>query len=162
MPCVRAAEADQRGGAPESVGTYLRLRPRSTHAKVAQHIPPEHPIHVRLAKVQHLYSAIGSPEKPHDATVLQWVRRVHFNITTPGGLNADAPEKARRCTLCDACSGSGTLTIRCGRTGPWCWMSRQEPVRWCTRRLVGVRRWCCELGRLPAATVRNVWRWKQA
>ncbi|KAH8609673.1 putative RNase H [Trypanosoma vivax] len=36
---------------------------------------------------------MDAPEKPHDATVLQWARRVHFDITTPGGLKADAPEK---------------------------------------------------------------------
>ncbi|KAH8605668.1 putative Reverse transcriptase (RNA dependent DNA polymerase) [Trypanosoma vivax] len=56
-----------------------------------------------------------------------------------------------------ACSGSGISAIRCGRTGRWCWMSRQEPVQWCTRRMVGVRRWGFELGRLPAAIAR----WKR-
>ncbi|KAG8340217.1 hypothetical protein TRVL_08951 [Trypanosoma vivax] len=67
------------------------------HAKVAESIfPPEHPIHVRLAKVQHLYSPIDGMEKPHDATVLQLARRVHFNTTTPGGLKADAPEKDKK------------------------------------------------------------------
>ncbi|CCD20778.1 reverse transcriptase (RNA-dependent DNA polymerase), partial [Trypanosoma vivax Y486] len=77
---------------------YLRLKAKGpVHAKVADSIfPPEHPIHVRLAKVQKLYSIIDSPEKPHDATVLQWARRVHFNITTPGGLKADAPEKDKK------------------------------------------------------------------
>ncbi|CCD20833.1 hypothetical protein, conserved [Trypanosoma vivax Y486] len=121
---------------------YLRLKAKGpVHAKVADSIfPPEHPIHVRLAKVQHLYSTIDNPEKPHDATVLQWARRVHFNITTPGGLKADAPEKDKMCTPCGVCSGSAILTIRCGRTGRWCWMFRQEPERWYTRRNVGVRR----------------------
>ncbi|KAH8610641.1 hypothetical protein ERJ75_001081400 [Trypanosoma vivax] len=44
---------------------YLRLKAKGpVHAKVADSIfPPEHPIHVRLAKVQHLYSVIDSPEK---------------------------------------------------------------------------------------------------
>ncbi|CCD20332.1 retrotransposon hot spot protein (RHS), putative [Trypanosoma vivax Y486] len=77
---------------------YLRLKAKGpAHAKVADSIfPPEHPIHVRLAKVQRLYSTIGSHEKPHDAKVLQLARRVHFNITTPGGLKADAPEKDKK------------------------------------------------------------------
>ncbi|KAH8616305.1 hypothetical protein ERJ75_000492300 [Trypanosoma vivax] len=77
---------------------YLRLKAKGpVHAKVADSIfPPEHPIHVRLVKVQHLYSIIDKPEKPHDATVLQWARRVHFNITTSGGLKADAPEKDKK------------------------------------------------------------------
>ncbi|CCD18511.1 hypothetical protein, conserved in T. vivax, partial [Trypanosoma vivax Y486] len=54
---------------------YLRLKAKGpAHAKVADSIfPPERPIHVRLAKVQHLYSTIDSPEKPHDATVLCWL-----------------------------------------------------------------------------------------
>ncbi|KAH8609148.1 hypothetical protein ERJ75_001268300 [Trypanosoma vivax] len=77
---------------------YLRLKAKGpAHAKVADSIfPPEHPIHVRLAKVQHLYSIIDSPEKPHGAKVLQLARRVHFNTTTPGGLKADAPEKDKK------------------------------------------------------------------
>ncbi|KAH8611090.1 putative Reverse transcriptase (RNA dependent DNA polymerase) [Trypanosoma vivax] len=77
---------------------YLRLKVKGpVHAKVADSIfPPEHPIHVRLAKAQHLYSIIDSPKKTHDATVLQWARRVHFNITTPGSLKADAPEKDKK------------------------------------------------------------------
>ncbi|KAH8606221.1 putative Reverse transcriptase (RNA dependent DNA polymerase) [Trypanosoma vivax] len=74
---------------------YLRLKAEGpAHAKVADSIfLPEHPIHARLAKAQHLYSIVGSPEKTHDATALERARRVHFNITTPGGLKADAPEK---------------------------------------------------------------------
>ncbi|KAG8340093.1 hypothetical protein TRVL_09077 [Trypanosoma vivax] len=74
---------------------YLRLKAEGpAHAKVADSIfPPEHPIHVRLAKAQQLYSTRDDTEKPHDATVLQLARRVHFNTTTPGGLKADAPEK---------------------------------------------------------------------
>ncbi|KAH8607727.1 putative Reverse transcriptase (RNA dependent DNA polymerase) [Trypanosoma vivax] len=77
---------------------YLRLKAEGpVHAKVADSIfPPEHPIHVRLAKAQHLYSIIDSHEKTHDATVLQLARCVHFNITTPGGLKADAPEKDKK------------------------------------------------------------------
>ncbi|KAH8617545.1 putative Reverse transcriptase (RNA dependent DNA polymerase) [Trypanosoma vivax] len=70
--------------------------------------------------------------------------------------------RTRRCTPCGACTGSAILTIGCGRAGRWCWMSRQALERRCTRRRVGVRRWCFGLGRLPAVTVRNVWRWKQA
>ncbi|CCD20135.1 hypothetical protein, conserved, partial [Trypanosoma vivax Y486] len=77
---------------------YLRLKAKGpVHAKVAQSIfPPEHPIHVRFAKVQHLYSTIDGPEKQHDATALQWNRRVHFNATTPGCLKADTPEKDKK------------------------------------------------------------------
>ncbi|KAH8605646.1 hypothetical protein ERJ75_001605500 [Trypanosoma vivax] len=77
---------------------YLRLKAKGpVHAKVADNIfPPERPIHVRLAKAQYFYSTIEGLEKPHDATVLQWARRVHFNITTPGGLKADAPEKGEK------------------------------------------------------------------
>ncbi|CCD21365.1 reverse transcriptase (RNA-dependent DNA polymerase), partial [Trypanosoma vivax Y486] len=77
---------------------YLRLKAKGPlHAKEADSIfPPKHPIHVRLAKVQHLCSTIDSPEKPHDAQVLQWARRVHFNITTSCGLKADAPEKDKK------------------------------------------------------------------
>ncbi|KAH8616385.1 hypothetical protein ERJ75_000482800 [Trypanosoma vivax] len=75
----------------------LRLKAKGpAHAKVADSIfAPERPIHVRLAKVQRLYSTIDSPEKPHDAKVLQLARRVHFT-TTPGGLKADAPEKDKK------------------------------------------------------------------
>ncbi|CCD21512.1 hypothetical protein, conserved in T. vivax, partial [Trypanosoma vivax Y486] len=77
---------------------YLCLKAKGpVHAQVAESIfPPEQPIHVRLEKVQNLCSTIDSPEKPHDATVLQWARRVHFNITTPAGLKADAPEKDKK------------------------------------------------------------------
>ncbi|KAH8609116.1 putative Reverse transcriptase (RNA dependent DNA polymerase) [Trypanosoma vivax] len=77
---------------------YLGLKDKGlVHTKVADSIfPPEHPIHVRLAKVQHLYSIIDSPKKPHDATVLERTRRVHFNITTPGGLKADVPKKDKK------------------------------------------------------------------
>ncbi|KAG8340872.1 hypothetical protein ERJ75_001592100 [Trypanosoma vivax] len=77
---------------------FLRLKAKGpVHARVGDSIfPPEHPIHVRLAKVQHLYSIIGSPEKQHDATALQLARRVNFNTATPGGLKADAPEKDKK------------------------------------------------------------------
>ncbi|KAG8340463.1 hypothetical protein TRVL_08707 [Trypanosoma vivax] len=76
----------------------LRLNAKGpAHTKVGDSIfPPEHPIHVRLARAQHLCSTIDSPEKPHDAKVLQLARRVHFNTTTPGGLKADAPEKHKK------------------------------------------------------------------
>ncbi|CCD18644.1 hypothetical protein, conserved in T. vivax, (fragment) [Trypanosoma vivax Y486] len=43
-----------------------------------------------------MHSTIDSPKKPHDATVLQLASRVHFNSTTTGGLNADAPEKDKK------------------------------------------------------------------
>ncbi|KAH8617757.1 hypothetical protein ERJ75_000345500 [Trypanosoma vivax] len=67
------------------------------HAKVADSIfPPDHSVHARLAKAQHLYSTIDGTEKLHDAKVLQLARRVHFNTTAPGGLKADAPEKDRK------------------------------------------------------------------
>ncbi|CCD16992.1 unnamed protein product [Trypanosoma congolense IL3000] len=77
---------------------YLRLKAKgAVHAKIAESIfPPEHPIHVRLAKVKHLYSTIDGMGKQHDATVLLLARRVHFNTTTPGGLKADAPEKDKK------------------------------------------------------------------
>ncbi|CCD15256.1 unnamed protein product [Trypanosoma congolense IL3000] len=76
---------------------YLRLKAKeSTQEKIAESIfLPEHPIHVRLAKVKHLYSIDGTG-KQHDATVLKLARRVHFNTTTPGGLKADAPEKDKK------------------------------------------------------------------
>ncbi|CCD18584.1 putative Reverse transcriptase (RNA dependent DNA polymerase) RNase H [Trypanosoma vivax] len=77
---------------------YLCLKAKGpVHAQVAESIfPPEQPIHVRLEKVQNLCSTIDNPEKTHDAKVLQWARRVHFNITTPAGLKADAPEKDKK------------------------------------------------------------------
>ncbi|KAH8604939.1 putative Reverse transcriptase (RNA dependent DNA polymerase) [Trypanosoma vivax] len=77
---------------------YLRLKAKGpAHAKVADSIfLPEHPIHVRLAKAKHLHSIVGSPEKPHDAKVLQWARRVYLNTTTLGGLKADGPEKDKK------------------------------------------------------------------
>ncbi|KAH8607055.1 hypothetical protein ERJ75_001472800 [Trypanosoma vivax] len=77
---------------------YLRLKAKGpVHAKVTYSIfPPEHPIRVRLAKVQHLYSIIDSPEKPHDATALERAMGVHFTTTTPGVLKADAPEKDKK------------------------------------------------------------------
>ncbi|CCD21331.1 hypothetical protein, conserved, partial [Trypanosoma vivax Y486] len=77
---------------------FLRFKAKGlVHAKVADSIfPPEHPIHARLANAQHLYSANEGPEKPHDAKVLQLCRLVHFNITTPGGLKADAPKKDKK------------------------------------------------------------------
>ncbi|CCD19515.1 reverse transcriptase (RNA-dependent DNA polymerase), partial [Trypanosoma vivax Y486] len=77
---------------------YLQLKAKGpVHAKVADSIfPPEPPIHVRLAKVQRLYSTIDIPEKPHEATALQWARCVHFNATMPGALKAGAPEKDKK------------------------------------------------------------------
>ncbi|KAH8603226.1 hypothetical protein ERJ75_001842600 [Trypanosoma vivax] len=65
---------------------YLRLKAKGpVHAKVADSIfPPEHPIHVRLAKVQHLYSIIDSPEKPHEATALLWARCVPLQCRHAG------------------------------------------------------------------------------
>ncbi|KAH8603643.1 hypothetical protein ERJ75_001801500 [Trypanosoma vivax] len=77
---------------------YLCLKAKGpTHAKVADSIfPPEHPIHVRLAKAQRLCSTIGGTEKPHDAMALQLAMRVHFDTATPGGLKADAPDKDKK------------------------------------------------------------------
>ncbi|KAG8339125.1 hypothetical protein TRVL_10047 [Trypanosoma vivax] len=77
---------------------YICLKAKGpVPAKVADRIfPPEHPIHVRLAKAQRLCSTIGGPEMPSDATVLQLARRVHFNATTPGDLKAGAPEKDKK------------------------------------------------------------------
>ncbi|CCD16585.1 unnamed protein product [Trypanosoma congolense IL3000] len=69
----------------------------AVHAKIAESIfPPEHPIHVRLAKVKHLYRTMDGTGKKHDATVLKLFGRVTFNTTTPGGLKADAPEKDKK------------------------------------------------------------------
>ncbi|KAH8608462.1 hypothetical protein ERJ75_000567000 [Trypanosoma vivax] len=142
---------------------YLRLKAKGpTHAKVADSIfPPEHPIHVRLAKAQRLCSTIGGTEKRHDATRCSWPcvsasmppRRVASRQTRQ--------TRTRRCTPLGACGGSVSLTVRCGQTGPWCQMSRQAPERWCSRRRVDVRRWCFELCRLRAAIARSVWRWRR-
>ncbi|KAH8604750.1 hypothetical protein ERJ75_001686500 [Trypanosoma vivax] len=162
-PARGAAEADQRGSAPEGVGTLPCLKAKGpTHAKVADSIfPPEHPIHVRLAKAQRLCSTIGGTEKRHDATALQLAMRVRFNAATPGGLKADAPDKDKKVHTIGRVRRFRALTVRCGRTCPWCRMSRQAPERWCTRRRVDVRRWCFELGRLRAAIARSVWRWRR-
>ncbi|CCD20716.1 hypothetical protein, conserved, partial [Trypanosoma vivax Y486] len=136
---------------------YLWLAAKGpAHAKVADStFPPDHPIHVRLAKARHLPTPLIAP-KGHTK------RRC---CSGPGGFISTSPRRAasrrthqrrtRRCTLCGVCSGSVILTIRCGRTRRWCWMSRQELERWCARRMVGVRRWCWELGRSPEATARN-------
>ncbi|KAH8612905.1 hypothetical protein ERJ75_000847500 [Trypanosoma vivax] len=77
---------------------YLRLKGKGpVHAKVAGSVfPLEHPIHGRLAKAQHLYSTIDSPEKDQEAAMLRLARRVHFNSTTASGLKAGAPEKDRQ------------------------------------------------------------------
>ncbi|KAH8606858.1 hypothetical protein ERJ75_001470800 [Trypanosoma vivax] len=97
---LREARLKTVSGVPHrrALEYYLRLKAKGpVHAKVADSIfPPEHPIHVRLAKAQRLCSTIDSPEKPHDATALQLARRVNFNITTPGGPKADAPEKGKK------------------------------------------------------------------
>ncbi|KAG8340174.1 hypothetical protein TRVL_09000 [Trypanosoma vivax] len=129
---------------------YLRLKAKgSVHAKVVDSIfPHEDPIHPRLAKAQHLYSIVDNPQKPHDATVLQLDRRVHFNTTTPGGLKADAPEKnkmvhtVRRVqrfsdfdyqvwtdgfVVLDVSSGAGALVCpkddRREKVMLWCWVA---------------------------------------
>ncbi|KAH8612904.1 hypothetical protein ERJ75_000844400 [Trypanosoma vivax] len=77
---------------------FLRLKGKGpVHAKVADSVfPLEHPIHGRLAKAQHLYSNIDSPEKDHGAAMLRLARRVHFNSPTATGLKQDAPEKDRQ------------------------------------------------------------------
>ncbi|KAH8617459.1 putative Reverse transcriptase (RNA dependent DNA polymerase) [Trypanosoma vivax] len=151
-------------GHRRALGHYLRLKARGpVHAKVAGSIfLPNRPIHVRLGKLQHLYSTIDSPEKTHDATVLQWARRVHFNITTPWGLKADAPEKDKKVNTMWVVQrfrdfdyqvwtdGSVVLDVSAGAEA----LVYPKEVR--------VRRLCWELDRLPAATVRNVWRWRQA
>ncbi|KAH8620153.1 hypothetical protein ERJ75_000092300 [Trypanosoma vivax] len=140
---------------------YLRLKAKGpAHAKVKDSIfPPEHPIYVRLARVQHLYSTIGGMEKRRDGTALRVARRVHFNTATPGGLKVDTPEKDKKVrtmrrvqrfsdfdyqvwtdgsVVLDVSSGAGALVYpKDGR--------REKVV----------------LGRLPAATVRNVWQWKR-
>ncbi|KAG8340985.1 hypothetical protein TRVL_08185 [Trypanosoma vivax] len=94
-PARGAAEADQRGDTPKSVGILPAIKGRrsSTCEGRGQYLPPAHQIHVKVVIAQHVCSTIDGPEKPHDARVLQLARRVHFNITTPGGLKAEAPEK---------------------------------------------------------------------
>ncbi|CCD19830.1 reverse transcriptase (RNA-dependent DNA polymerase), putative [Trypanosoma vivax Y486] len=142
---------------------YLRLKAKGpVHAKVADSIfPPEHPIHVRLAKAQRLYSTIGGMEKRRDGTALRVARRANFN-TTPGGLKAGAPEKDKKVhtmrrvrrfmgfgyqvwtdgsVVLDVSSGAGALV--CPKDG------RREKV------VLGA-------ASLAAATVRSAWRWKQA
>ncbi|CCD20916.1 hypothetical protein, conserved, partial [Trypanosoma vivax Y486] len=42
------------------------------------------------------YGTINSTEKPHDATTLRLAMRVYVNATTPGGLEAGAPEKDKK------------------------------------------------------------------
>ncbi|CCD18575.1 hypothetical protein, conserved [Trypanosoma vivax Y486] len=76
---------------------YLRLKAKGpVHTEGTSSIfPPERPIYVRRAMVQHSFSTIDSPERPHNATASQLARRVHFNTTTPGGLKADAPKEAQ-------------------------------------------------------------------
>ncbi|KAH8612880.1 hypothetical protein ERJ75_000842400 [Trypanosoma vivax] len=76
----------------------LRLKGSGpVHAKVQDTVfPLEHPIHIRLAKAQDLFSTIDSPEKDHEAAMLRLARRVHFKSTTARGLKADAPEKDRQ------------------------------------------------------------------
>ncbi|KAH8616230.1 hypothetical protein ERJ75_000499900 [Trypanosoma vivax] len=77
---------------------YLRLKAKGpVHAKVADSIfPPEHPIHVRLAKVQHLYSIIDSPKNHTRRRRCCGRGAFLFNAATPGGLKADAPEKDKK------------------------------------------------------------------
>ncbi|KAG8341347.1 hypothetical protein ERJ75_000665800 [Trypanosoma vivax] len=74
---------------------YLRLKVKEAmHAMVVETIfPPEHPIHIRLAKVHRLNTIIDRATEPDNEKVLQLARRVHLNITAPGGLKASAPEK---------------------------------------------------------------------
>ncbi|KAH8609733.1 hypothetical protein ERJ75_001176000 [Trypanosoma vivax] len=82
---------------------------------------------------------MDSPEKPHDAKVLQQTRRAHVNITAPGVLRSDAPEKNKKVHNMRRVQRCSNLTARCGRAGRWCWMSRQELCSWCARGSVGVR-----------------------
>ncbi|KAH8612872.1 hypothetical protein ERJ75_000841700 [Trypanosoma vivax] len=76
----------------------LRLKGSGpVHAKVQDSVfPLEHPIHIRLAKAQDLFSTIDSPEKDQEAAMLRLARRVHFRRPTARGLKADAPEKDRQ------------------------------------------------------------------
>ncbi|KAH8615076.1 hypothetical protein ERJ75_000487800 [Trypanosoma vivax] len=139
---------------------YLCLKAKGpVHAKVADSIfPPEHPIHIGLATVQHLYSTIDGAEKPHDATVLQLCRRVHFNITTPGGLKADAPEKdnvhpmrrVQRFREFDCqvwTNGSAVLDVSSGAGALVYPKEGRHEVA---------------LSRLHAAIARSVWQWRRS
>ncbi|CCD19857.1 reverse transcriptase (RNA-dependent DNA polymerase), partial [Trypanosoma vivax Y486] len=74
---------------------YLRLEDEGTQDdKVPDTIfPPENPTHVRLAKIHRKRSNEDSPGKPHEKTVSQWHRPVHFNNNATGELKADEPEK---------------------------------------------------------------------
>ncbi|CCD20012.1 retrotransposon hot spot protein (RHS), putative, (fragment), partial [Trypanosoma vivax Y486] len=140
----------------------LRLKTNGlVHAKVADSVfPPEHPIHVRLAKAQRSCSTCAASLTARKTlTTRRCCSWPGAPISTPPCRVASRQtrqRRTRRCTPCGGCGGSGTLTIRCGRTGPWCRMCRQELERWRTRRRVCVRRWCWEPGRLPAVTARNV------
>ncbi|CCD19406.1 retrotransposon hot spot protein (RHS), putative, (fragment), partial [Trypanosoma vivax Y486] len=93
--CTTRAKPTDEVAHRRALEYYLRLKAKGpVHAKVADSsFPTERQIRIRLAKAQHLYSIIDSPEKPHDATASQLTRRVHFNITTPGDPKADAPRK---------------------------------------------------------------------
>ncbi|KAG8339175.1 hypothetical protein TRVL_09997 [Trypanosoma vivax] len=75
----------------------LRLKAKGpVHTEGTSSIfPPERPIYVRLAMVQHSFGNVDGPERPHNATVSQLARRVHFNIATPGVLKANAPKEAQ-------------------------------------------------------------------
>ncbi|KAH8608905.1 hypothetical protein ERJ75_001264300 [Trypanosoma vivax] len=85
---------------------YLRLKAKGpVHAKVADSIfPPEHPIHVRLARVQHLCSTIGGPKKH---TMQRRCRGLGVPTSTPRRVASRRKHKrrTRRCTPCGACSG---------------------------------------------------------
>ncbi|KAG8339780.1 hypothetical protein ERJ75_001071700 [Trypanosoma vivax] len=138
---------------------YLCLKAKGpAHAKVADSIfPPDRPIHVRLAKAQHLPSTIDSPEN-------HTTRRC---CSCPGVFTSTSPRRAasrrthqrrtRRYTLCGVCSGSAILTIRCGRMSMVMDVSSGvgAPVYPKDGRLEVVY---FELCRLPAAAARNVWR----
>ncbi|KAH8606092.1 hypothetical protein ERJ75_001550400 [Trypanosoma vivax] len=109
---------------------YLCLKAKGpTHAKVADSIfPPEHPIHVRLAKAQRLCSTIGGTEKPHDAMALQLAMRVHFTPPRRAASRQTRQTRTRRRTPLGVCGGSGSLTIRCdGRVrGAGCLVRRRS------------------------------------
>ncbi|KAG8339812.1 hypothetical protein TRVL_09361 [Trypanosoma vivax] len=77
---------------------YLRLKAKGpAHAKVADSIfPPEHPIHIRLAKAKHLHSTIDGPKN----------RTTRRCCSGPGAFTSTPPRRAalrrthQRRTMC--------------------------------------------------------------
>ncbi|KAH8604595.1 putative Reverse transcriptase (RNA dependent DNA polymerase) [Trypanosoma vivax] len=86
---------------------YLRLKAKGpVHAKVADRItPPEHPVQVRLAKVQHLYSIIDSPNKDtrrDGAAAAQECSLQHRHAGWPQGGRTREGQEGAHCAACAA------------------------------------------------------------